>query len=251
MPEGYSLHVGLNRTSSERYGDGRYSQLFGCDRAAHAMASIAEERGYKHRQILTTPENVTLSAVTNWLKSTASKAKADDIVLFTFAGHGDLVMDSDGDEPVDQAMVLYDSLLIDDEIYERLGNFVEGVRVVVVADCCYGGSIISMMNKVAALAAHEPQPDATQGPAFRRPYVKADALLLSACRDTSQTAAAQAGDALPPFTRKLMNVWEASGGGAFKDGYLGLETALGKGGPFLFPDLVHTKAVLTQQPFSI
>ena len=88
-----------------------------------------------------------MGKVTAWLEQAADDAVAGDTVLVTFAGHGDQVDDYDGDELRDQALVLYDNLLVDDAIYRLLERFKERVRVFFVFDCCYGESAITYLMR--------------------------------------------------------------------------------------------------------
>jgi hypothetical protein len=222
-----------------------YPTLFGCDNAAKAMEEIVAFRGFKDRRLWTTPQDATLEAVTGWFTDTANKARKGDIVLFTFAGHGDQLRDG-GDEPKDQAIVLYDRLLIDDSIYLLLKKFEPGVRIVFVTDCCYSGTIFTVASPPDAAPDARPQPR----PAFGRPNVRAEALLLSACKDTSRTEAAEDSSGLPPFTRRLKTAFDgATPRGHFDAGYFGLLKAIDKEAQLF--ELLNDPTVSRQDPFII
>jgi metacaspase-1 len=42
----------------------------------------------------------------------------------------------------DETWCLYDGELIDDELYNELGGFAAGVRVLVLSDGCHSGSVV-------------------------------------------------------------------------------------------------------------
>lgn len=50
---------------------------------------------------------------------------------------------------MDQAWVVYDRLIIDDELFLEWNRFQEGVRILVVSDSCHSGTITSLMMKFA------------------------------------------------------------------------------------------------------
>jgi Caspase domain len=256
MGKGYSIHIGLDRTGP-RYACGRFPNIPGCARAAEAMAQIASKTGFLVQALLVKPEEVTRQRVRDEMIKLQSAARGDT-VLVTFAGHGERVRDLDGDEPAgDQALVLYDSFLLDDEIYEILTGFRQGVSVIFVADCCYGGSIIHIFDMFHALSPTRRARGitmaargltTTEGPAFARPDIDADVLLLSACSDDKRTTIGPTG--MPRFTDALLRSWDDDPR-RFPDGY---ETLLARikenGAPqaHLFPE---NSALRTKKPFRI
>jgi hypothetical protein len=46
------------------------------------------------------------------------------------------------DDKKDETWCLYDSELIDDELFNELGRFAKGVRIVVLSDSCHSGSVV-------------------------------------------------------------------------------------------------------------
>jgi hypothetical protein len=202
VPSGYAIHVGLDRTSSERYGSNAYRPLAGCDAAAAALAKLTMGLGFGSVTLLN--DSPCKAHVEAELRTAAAQARDGDLVVFTFAGHGDQVADLDRDEPQDQAFVLYDRYLVDDDVYAILGTFDRGVRVVVVADCCYAGSIITNQLLVRTASRTIPGAPMEHGPFFLRPPVAAEVVLLSACSDTTPTAAPRG--QLPHFTERLLRL---------------------------------------------
>jgi hypothetical protein len=72
-------------------------------------------------------------------------AKKGDVLVFTNSSHGTYVADRDGDETrYDEAMCPYDmkkNLIVDDELRKRFANLPDGVRLTVISDSCFSGSV--------------------------------------------------------------------------------------------------------------
>ena len=64
--------------------------------------------------------------------------------MLTYSGHGGQVPDVSGEEAdkLDETWCLYDSQLIDDELYMELGKFAAGVRILVLSDSCHSGTVV-------------------------------------------------------------------------------------------------------------
>ena len=219
MATARSLHIGVNRTSRSSYPDGYFRTLFGCDLAANEMFKLAGERGIKDRTVLTTPDQTRLDNTRKWFTETIDSDCG--YVLFTFAGHGDVIPATNGPEKVDQALVFYDTELLDNEIFRWLTSFREDVVVIIVADCCYGGGIIDRSytpqkaeanNVLRALAR------------LQHPQVRADVVLLSAGRGDRDVDGSMCSDEPPPFTKRLI---AATHQGAIKGGYAALKELAG------------------------
>lgn len=71
------------------------------------------------------------------------RPNSGDILLVHYSGHGTYVKDRNGDEAdgYDEALYLYDGVLIDDDIREILDKIPEGVTVVLMFDSCFSGTI--------------------------------------------------------------------------------------------------------------
>ena len=77
--------------------------------------------------------------------SSSRTAKRGDVLVFTNSSHGTYVADANGDETrYDEAMCPYDMkkyLIVDDELRERFAAMPAGVRLTVVSDSCFSGSV--------------------------------------------------------------------------------------------------------------
>lgn len=141
LNRGLSLHLGLNKVDPNHYGGEQ--ELFGCHNDASAMAGIARDSGYEVMDILLDGK-AKVKAASDSIRKAAKELKPGDMFLLTYAGHGASVVDSSGDEKDgrDETWCLFDRQLIDDELYALWPLFQEGVRVFVVSDSCYSGSVI-------------------------------------------------------------------------------------------------------------
>jgi hypothetical protein len=212
MPQAISIHLGLNAVDAKVY-RGWSGPLRGCETVARAMQAI--------------------------------DLAADDLLLLTYSGHGASLPDG-GDDELDQrdeAWCLHDGLLIDDEIHHRLCAFAAGVRVLVVSDSCFSGSVTredqtkpTTVRRPAALRdgsaatpdrrapgarvravwrAHSDEYTARKAAVAATQALEpaAGIILLAACEDR-QTA--NDGEVHGLFTAALLGTWN---GGAFAGGH--------------------------------
>lgn len=92
---------------------------------------------------------VTVSNFKSSIRSKLSKLTAGDVLLIHYSGHGTQVYDRDNDEQdgYDEALYLYDGVVVDDDINELLQGAPEGVNVVVLFDSCFSGSATKSVSK--------------------------------------------------------------------------------------------------------
>ena len=139
--KGMSLHIGLNAVDPAGYG-GWDGPLAACEFDANDMASIAKSRSMKSTVLLT--KNATRANVLAEMRGAAKALKAGDLFFMSYSGHGGQVPDVSGDEGADkqdETWCLFDSQLIDDELYFELSKFKAGVRVLVLSDSCHSGTV--------------------------------------------------------------------------------------------------------------
>jgi uncharacterized caspase-like protein len=136
-----SVHIGVNSVDPAAYA-GWSGELEGCENDAGTMREIAEVEGFTPRLILTadaTSQNV-LAAI----QDAAQQLAAGDTFLLTYAGHGGQVPnlnDDEEDDRKDETWVLWDRMLLDDELREAFLAFGEGVNIVVLSDSCHSGTV--------------------------------------------------------------------------------------------------------------
>jgi hypothetical protein len=138
---GLSLHIGLNSVSTKHYG-GWSGDLMACEFDAKDMAALASGLGIKPTVLLT--KDGTRSKVLAALRAATRKLVKGDFFLLTFSGHGGQIPDVSGEEAdkLDETWCLYDSQLIDDELYVELQRFATGVRILVLSDSCHSGTVV-------------------------------------------------------------------------------------------------------------
>lgn len=230
MATGISLHLGLNTLDPDHYVG--FQPLHGAERDATAMAQLASARGFATTLLLAA--QATFAGVRAAIAAAAAQLRAGDTFLFTFAGHGSTVPDTNGDEPTgtDQTLCLHDRQLVDDLLHEDLGAFAAGVRIVMVSDSCHSGTVaraafyeslratptmrvivgdgatraLSPDVANAVYLEHQAAYDAQQTAANRdaADRMQASVLLLAACQDLQE---ARDGAFHGKFTSALLGVW--------------------------------------------
>lgn len=138
-----SLHVGLNSVDPDHYHG--VQELKSCEFDAKDMKSIAESLNYDESNILLTAE-ANRENVISLIKKAAEGLDSGDLFLLTYSGHGGQLPDKNNDEKsgLDDTWILYDAVLIDDELYSLWKEFKEGVRVFVLSDSCHSGTVIKV-----------------------------------------------------------------------------------------------------------
>jgi hypothetical protein len=294
MAKGFSLHVGINRASSDFP---KAPTLFGCENDARAMCDIAVDSKFARSRLLIGPQ-ATLGEVTREITLAArgpgDKLVSGDIFLFTFAGHGCGVPDKNGDEPDDQqdeAILLFDRLLIDDVLERKLWPlFDDGVRILMVSDSCHSGTVAKLATNFSraerlSLGDFEVsvrtdiRMETSDAPRTRTiseetkllhfdefgefyeeqlrqlppaARIGASVLLLAACQDDEK---AGDGPEHGVFTKALLAVWAC---GAFSKNYEEFKNAIGakipaarKQHPKLTPSGQPNPAFAAQRPFTV
>ena len=139
-PVAQSLHIGLNSVSPAHYG-GWSGDLSACEADADDMRAIAASKGMKPTVLMT--RQATRAAVLAALRKAAKSLKRGDLFFLTYSGHGGQVPDVTGEEidRQDETWCLWDSQLIDDELYLELSRFAAGVRILVLSDSCHSGTV--------------------------------------------------------------------------------------------------------------
>jgi hypothetical protein len=113
------------------------------------MEALAADAGIERRVSLHTAD-ATHARVTAEIMHAATILNADDYFLLTFAGHGasydeiPLAGSRNGIDEADgrdEAWCLYDAYLLDDELHDYLCRFAPGVRICVISDSCFSGTV--------------------------------------------------------------------------------------------------------------
>jgi hypothetical protein len=205
------------------------------------------------------------ATVISKLLSAAEALHRGDIFLLTFAGHGTGEFDeNDQDEPdtQDEAIVLLDALLFDDELRLKVWPaFRKGVRVLMVADSCHSGTVAALSEgsgkgpPVREISQETRQEHLREYRQFYRQLVvpvyaptEASVLLLAACRDLEKTP-----DDFPhgPFTAALLKVVNEQNPQNYTDLIKKVRKLVGPQIPQLFPFPTPDPDFMAQKPFTI
>ncbi len=236
VPVGRSLHIGVNHIDMAHYG--QEAPLSGCEFDAQSMQAIAHKRGFETQTLLT--DQATAAGVTSAIADAAQALRPGDIFLVTYAGHGAQVPDTNGDEgdELDETWVLFDRMLVDDELATLWGRFAQAVRIVVVSDSCHSGSVsreftfgppptgvYRNLPREIEEATYERNRAIYDGIQAANPQgddvgIGASILLLSGCQDTQLSKDGKRNGA---YTERLIEVWND---GAFKGGHLAFQAAI-------------------------
>lgn len=124
----------------------KISDLTGCVNDAYRWAGMLKNHfDFAETDIeLLTDKEATKSNMLTHIECLFSGAKAGDVLVYTFSGHGSYYYDPNpSDEQYDQVQCPHDSdnPLFDDELRERIANLPAGVRLTVISDSCHSGSV--------------------------------------------------------------------------------------------------------------
>jgi hypothetical protein len=240
--KGISIHIGVNRVEPAYYGGLRFPELVAAENDAAEMHGLAQGAGFEAFPPILS-ESATRDRVIGRIELAAKYLAPGGILFISYSGHGMSLPDDSGDEnetvpgdKQDEAWVLYDGPLVDDQIYSLWKNFdsVPNARILVVSDSCFSGTISQLISpglkaadskksdpfefqiKAISEEAAKSVYDANRSyfEAIQREFGKAEItrlksqlLLLSACQDGQEGQYATDGPMLSWFTACLLKVW--------------------------------------------
>lgn len=289
----WSLHLGLDAVDPAAY-QGWAGRLRAGEADARAMQALAAAQGFT--TTLLTTADATYPRLVAELERAATMLTGGDFLLVTFAGHGAsfddvVVMTADrgvasglGDEPDhrDEAWCLHDGFVLDDELHDCLCKLPAGLRVCVVSDSCFAGTVTRVAPSSTMPRPDAPRPPGTRGlgpsvsddrrvpPAIARAVRRrhhatyaarkraaatsrgrapaAEIVLLAACQD-AQSAREQAD--LGVFTARLLATWD---GGRFAGDHRGLIAAIAATMPAIQTPNLHVtgarRGLVEARPFT-
>jgi hypothetical protein len=136
-----ALCVGINDYPVED------ADLNGCVNDAKAWAALLVEHfGFEPASItMLLDGEATRGRILDELDRLLTDARKGDVLVFTNSSHGTYVADADGNETrYDEAMCPYDmtdGLIVDDDLRTRFAALPAGVRLTVISDSCFSGSV--------------------------------------------------------------------------------------------------------------
>jgi hypothetical protein len=120
------------------------SPLAGCVRDAHAWARVLRELSFDVTTVI--DREATRQRVLDALRRLVTSARAGEMLVFQYAGHGTQADDLNGDEGdrYDEALVPIDyasgALLLDDDLADVYRSLPEGATLTLFMDCCHSGT---------------------------------------------------------------------------------------------------------------
>lgn len=140
-----SLHLGVNEVNPKRYGGKFKGNLKGCANDAKFMESIARARNFETTCLI--GPNATREIVLRAIGVAAGNLAEGSFFLLTFAGHGNRIPASNpgATERFDQSWCLFDDQIFDNELFALWPTFRPKVRILVISDSCYSGSVLSIL----------------------------------------------------------------------------------------------------------
>ncbi|HEX8612877.1 MAG TPA: caspase family protein [Telluria sp.] len=228
MSKGMALLVGLLAVDPSKYGGASYRTAVG-HKDAEDMWKLLKNQGFELTPPLLTPD-AKINNVRGAILSAANALHSGDTFVFVYSGHGMKMADQDNDEPdgLDETLCLYDGQLVDDDLHDLWKAFKKGVRVVLVVNSCYSGSVNKHMVAFHATDAQDVKGEerALKAAVSMRPFgakktddahvfesrdaltpqrdVEALVMLFSACEERSL---ALEGEDNSIFIDALKNVW--------------------------------------------
>jgi hypothetical protein len=132
----HSLHIGINNYP------GTANDLRGCVNDANGWEELLRDNyGFKTQKLL--DAKATYRNVVREMVKIVEQASSKSHIVITFSGHGTNVRDVSGDEQDkrDEALCLYDKLLIDDQLRDILGKLPKGAHLTFISDSCHSGTV--------------------------------------------------------------------------------------------------------------
>jgi hypothetical protein len=119
------------------------NNLLGCVPDSKLIRDILLKKFNFDKVFLLNDKMATYENVVKYVNECMFKMGDGGHFVFSVSSHGTYVVDKSGDEPDgrDEAICLYDRLLIDDQFRKLLDHAPVGLNITVIADCCHSGSI--------------------------------------------------------------------------------------------------------------
>jgi len=187
---------------------GTQNDLRGCVNDARGWGSMLKDV-YGFRVITLLDKQANHSAFTEAMGNMIADSRAGDSLVVTYSGHGTHTPDKNGDESDgrDEALCLYDGLLIDDAIRDMFKNLHPDATLTFISDSCHSGTVtrafVSLMhNEDAPRPRYMPPEDDTEAFSTRGSDVKnrifypeegMNEILISGCLPTEYSYDARLG----------------------------------------------------------
>ncbi len=160
---------------------GTFNDLNGCVNDANDWADLLRnEFSFAEENVkLLLDGEATKSNILSALGDLVTGAKPEDVVVFTYSGHGTWVYDQgerDESDNRDEAICAHDENVLDDELREIIRRIDPEAHLTVISDSCHSGSVTRAM----LARAHDQDEAAAENapkPRFMPPVADTDALM--------------------------------------------------------------------------
>lgn len=147
---------------------GSYNDLSGCVNDANDWAELLrDDFGFGGNVTLLTDANATKDNILSALGDLVTSAKGEDVVVFSYSGHGTWVYDQgerDESDNRDEAICAYDGTVLDDELRGIIRGVGRDAHLTIISDSCHSGTVTRAMlerayntDKGAAESAPKPR----------------------------------------------------------------------------------------------
>ena len=125
---------------------GTANDLKGCINDATDWDNLLKSFGFETELIL--DNQATKHTIVNKFDNLVTQADAGDVIVFTYSGHGTSVNDTSGDETdgYDEALYVYDGVLLDDSLRTTINKVKPGVQITVISDSCFSGTVTRALD---------------------------------------------------------------------------------------------------------
>ncbi len=211
---------------------GMLNDLQGCVNDANDWAGLLTEFGFDVEVLLDnqgTRENIKTA-----LRNLVSALGPGDYGVFTYSGHGTYNRDTNGDEPdsYDEALYVYDGILLDDELREILNDLQSQASLTFISDSCFSGTVTRAQEDTMHYAKPRYMPVLGYDPLIpvkQRFLAEAEMLelLLSGCSDSEYSYDAYInGRYNGAMSRYAIDTIKANSGATFNEFYASLRQVL-------------------------
>lgn len=176
-----ALCVGINNYP------GTSNDLQGCVNDANDWSELLTGLGFETSQLLdsqATRQNVKIG-----LAGLVASTRENDVIIFTYSGHGTQVIDLNSDEgdTYDEAIYVYDGTVLDDDLRVIIDQVHPKASLVVISDSCFSGTVTRLVPEHTK-PRFMPNQDVPPGRVVRQHFLLPEAnipeLLVSGCSDS-------------------------------------------------------------------
>ncbi len=166
---------------------GTSNDLQGCVNDANDWCALLTDRGFETSLML--DSQATRQNVKNALENLVVSAGQGDVIVFTYSGHGTQALDTSGDEgdSYDEAIYVYDGMILDDDLRAIIDKINPQATLVVISDSCFSGSVTRLVPEKAR-ARFMPMDGFTEDKVVRQRFLLPESgmpeLLISGCSDS-------------------------------------------------------------------